>query len=521
MGFTSNGELIGRGTYGAVFSGEVTTSDGRVEKAAQKWVFFGIHYSGFGILREIHIIRELSSHCIFFPRLLDVDYAPYERKSTNPEVQKIDGVKFSTEYMGLNGAIFFKNRAYDITTVISLTSQLLIGVGYMHDKFITHRDIKPANILISEENGRFRLKICDFGLSQYLVNSAPSTPQVNTPWYRAPEVCWSNTKYGIASDVWSVGATIYELLTGQILMQDSEPENDKLFFEMLRRIPVPWTEEIHKMYLRNTNIPLKINNSLEPINYPTADSFMVKFRKTRFYRNDEMYVWLEFENLLKDCFNFHYKDRRSAWDLLNSNLFLSLKNQINNTMVTICKKKYNDVINFSINPNYNARKVQYYQNLFLRTKKFSLRKLFHSVDLVNRVLENLSYFDAECNVEKVTAACVYFYEKFFVSLHTPETMVNFFYGIVIHQNYTDENFYELDRWIYEFELKLIQKIFPTFKFYRPGLFEMPDDYQLNLTYDQFKSIFNLYINTCEWNGSSYRNMFRVFYKQCINPDYIF
>lgn len=537
MGFIRDEKPIGHGTYGAVYSGEMRYNDGRVERGAQKQVYFKIYYSGFGILKEIHMIRELSSGCSFFPRLLDVSFSEYERKDISNSVTKMEAATFVTEYMQMDGVAFFSKRRYNLHTAIDLCSQLLLGVGYMHSKFITHRDLKPGNILISEKSGRYMLKICDFGFSQYLVNSAPSTPETNTPWYRAPEICWSIPKYGDASDVWAVGATMYEILTGSILMNNAPIENVYLFNEILRSIPNRWTIEIHRMYKNNSNVELKINGSTEECNLPPGRKFMDRFIKSGYYSPKEMIDWQRMENLLCECFNYNYKQRSSAWNLLNDSVFNRFRTDINTHLKELGKPKFNHNIRFNIPIEYNARKVMFYEGFFrITSKSFSIRKLFHSVDLLNIILQDLPYFDSECNVEKVASACVYFYEKFFSSLSTPDEMPRFFSLVTdirlrktnpetgltyISDEYDIDKFYELDEWVFNFEKKVIAKVFPTFKFYRPGLFEMPDEYRFTLSYDQIQLIFRHYIAMTEWSGGSYRKMFRELYNKLIDPNHVF
>jgi serine/threonine protein kinase len=88
------------------------------------------------------------------------------------------------------------------------------GLAAAHAQGVLHRDVKPANILVAR-NGR--VKVADFGLAKDVEN-APLTAQgavVGTPSYMSPEQIEAEALDG-RSDVYSLGVTYYELLTGRV-----------------------------------------------------------------------------------------------------------------------------------------------------------------------------------------------------------------------------------------------------------------------------------------------------------------
>ncbi|EEF28029.1 Mitogen-activated protein kinase kinase kinase, putative [Ricinus communis] len=96
--------------------------------------------------------------------------------------------------------------------VSAYTRQILNGLKYLHDRNVVHRDIKCANILV-DANGS--VKLADFGLAKATtMNDVKSCK--GTVFWMAPEVVnLKNRGYGLAADIWSLGCTVLELLTGR------------------------------------------------------------------------------------------------------------------------------------------------------------------------------------------------------------------------------------------------------------------------------------------------------------------
>jgi len=142
------------------------------------------------------------------------------------EVGEHDGLPFlALEYVdGQNLAQLLNGQAMDPKEAARLVGALAVAVEFAHQKGIIHRDLKPANILITK-NGQ--AKITDFGLAKLREARDTATRPgevLGTPNYMAPEQAEGHVDHVTpAVDVYSLGAILYELLTGQPPFQGGTP----------------------------------------------------------------------------------------------------------------------------------------------------------------------------------------------------------------------------------------------------------------------------------------------------------
>lgn len=110
--------------------------------------------------------------------------------------------------------VFRKEGQISEQKVIALGIQLCKVLIYLHSQNppIIYRDIKPANIIL-QENGQ--LKLIDFGIARiYKKHQKGDTVKLGTPGYCAPEQYSSRGQSDARTDIYSLGVTMYVLLTG-------------------------------------------------------------------------------------------------------------------------------------------------------------------------------------------------------------------------------------------------------------------------------------------------------------------
>jgi serine/threonine protein kinase len=129
---------------------------------------------------------------------------------------------------------------------------LCAALDYAHNEArIVHRDIKPANLIL---NSRGQIKVTDFGLARDIqhgpVHDSSHPPIVGTDWYMSPQQ-WTGEPPAVADDIYSLGVTIYELLTGKPPFYEGD-----VFAQLHEVIPPSMTERLFEFGVEDVIIPL-------------------------------------------------------------------------------------------------------------------------------------------------------------------------------------------------------------------------------------------------------------------------
>ena len=139
-----------------------------------------------------------------------------------------------------------RDGALPLTQALDITCQVCNAVDHAHRAGVLHRDLRPGNILVSDIGV---VKVADFGTSRFLEIAAHGTTVIGSPPYMAPEQFHGKAVF--ASDVYSLGVTMYQMLTGTLPYETPAPAD----IERLMR-----GELVTAPRLRNSKIPKAIND---------------------------------------------------------------------------------------------------------------------------------------------------------------------------------------------------------------------------------------------------------------------
>jgi len=143
-------------------------------------------------------------------------------------------------------SLIIREGTLDLTRALDYTCQICNAVDYAHRQGVIHRDLRPGNVLVTEQG---LVKVADFGTSRFLEIAAHGTTVIGSPPYMAPEQF--DGKAVFASDVYSLGVTMYQMLTGTLPYDTPAPGDlDKLRSGELISAP----------RLRNPRIPKAVND---------------------------------------------------------------------------------------------------------------------------------------------------------------------------------------------------------------------------------------------------------------------
>lgn len=196
-------EEIGRGAMGVVYLG----SDGKINRKVALKCLRPELFGGSGEIRKRFQQEILALGRLIHPNIVTIFDAGEDSATGAPYIvmEYVEGPSI--------GQLLKKGVRLPVEQIIQIGIDMCKGLDFAHSKGVIHRDIKPENILLTAES---RLpKISDFGISRLDKGSQTLTDcLMGTPQYMSPEQC-KGARLDGRSDLFSVGAFLYELLTHQ------------------------------------------------------------------------------------------------------------------------------------------------------------------------------------------------------------------------------------------------------------------------------------------------------------------
>ena len=201
------GRVIGRGKVGITYEAEQGSQGRRVAVKLLDRTAHGGPVSRQDALfaREAMILARLPRH----PGVLGVLDAGLAEGLPYIVTELVDGRSLG-EWMRL--------RPSDLRAGVRILRDVALAIHHAHDNGILHRNLKPSNILVDDSG---RASVTDFGSAKRLGSDHGDSSMlfrggpIGSPSYRSPEQAAGLKTVGVGTDVYSLGAILYEMLTGR------------------------------------------------------------------------------------------------------------------------------------------------------------------------------------------------------------------------------------------------------------------------------------------------------------------
>lgn len=220
---------LGSGGFGTVYLAEDTWIDKKVaiKVPHRQNVDFG------DLLHEPRLLATLSH-----PNIVSIITAEKQENVFFIVMEYVPGETLET--------VISREGVLDLPRALDYTCQICNALDHAHRQSVIHRDLRPGNVLVTESG---MLKVADFGTSRIIEMAAHGTTVIGSPPYMAPEQFHGKAVF--ASDIYSLGITMYQMLTGVMPYITPSPQD----LEKLMR-----GDLVSPPRLRNPKIPKAIND---------------------------------------------------------------------------------------------------------------------------------------------------------------------------------------------------------------------------------------------------------------------
>ncbi|MFO0893303.1 MAG: serine/threonine-protein kinase [Isosphaeraceae bacterium] len=172
-----------------------------------------------------------------------------------------------------------KNKVFDEKTALKIVLAVAEALKHAHQRGLIHRDIKPENVILTKEGG---VKLADLGLARLTADEKWAMSEagmaIGTPYYISPEQVRGQVDVDIRADIYSLGATLYHMVTGRVPYDGTTPN-----------------EVMRKHVDRNVALvpPDHVNTGLSSGLGMVVETMMAKSRENRYRNPDDLILDLK------------------------------------------------------------------------------------------------------------------------------------------------------------------------------------------------------------------------------------
>jgi serine/threonine-protein kinase len=261
-------DCIGRGSMGTVFRADQLSMDRTVAlKVLQRHLAINKEFIE-RFHREARIAAKLSHNNIV--QAIDSGECGGQHYFV---MEYVDGTNIN-ESLG-------EGKVYDENEALKIIVQIAEALAHANDKGLIHRDIKPENIMLTKDG---TAKLADLGLARLTADDTLAQAEkgiaVGTPYYISPEQIRGEIDVDIRADIYSLGATLYHMVTG--------------------RVPFPGktrTEVMHKHLRARMAPPDHLNTHLTGGLGEMVETMMAKDREARYSSPEDLII--DLKNLME------------------------------------------------------------------------------------------------------------------------------------------------------------------------------------------------------------------------------